>query len=180
VLAAVQPLVVRAIDEDGDLDAYKGPDLDSDLYVADYGGDGTVDAVLDYADLDGDNDVDEMAFYFYMKQHAYFGKDVLRVWWGRDDGDDNLLWYDINYNYTQPLCQYRCHFSGEESFVAFGLVPAASSGSALLRTRSCFTTRTTTTAAKWCCGSWAGQPGAGDPLQLRCRRRRVRAAHARL
>ncbi|HOA71992.1 MAG TPA: DUF4861 family protein [Phycisphaerae bacterium] len=121
-LPVVQPMLVRVIDEDGDMDAYKGPDLDSDLYVVDYQADGKVDVVLDYTDLDGDNDVDEMAFYFYMKHHPYFGDDVLRVWWGRDDGDDNLLWYDLNYNYTQPLCQYRCHFSGDESFVAFGLL----------------------------------------------------------
>lgn len=122
VVASVQPLLVRAIDEDGDLDSYKGPDLDSDLYVADYRADGTIDAVLDYADMDADNDVDEMAFYFYMKHHPFFGDDVLRVWWGRDDGDDNLLWYDVNYNYDQGMCQYRCHFSGDESFVAFGML----------------------------------------------------------
>ena len=46
---------------------------------------------------------------------------MLRVWWGSDDGDDNLLWYDIDYTYDQDTCQYRCHFSGDESFVAFGL-----------------------------------------------------------
>jgi hypothetical protein len=118
---ACQPLLVRAIDEDGDMDAYKGPDLDSDLYVADCGADGIVDSITDYTDNDHDNDVDEMAFYFYMPHHPFFGDDVLRVWWGRDDGDDNLLWYDVNYNYDQAACQYRCHFSGDESFVAFGL-----------------------------------------------------------
>ncbi|MDM8005283.1 MAG: DUF4861 family protein [Phycisphaerae bacterium] len=119
--AKVRPLLVRAIDEDGDLDSWKGPDLDSDLYVVDWKADGSVDVVLDYQDNDGDNDVDEMAFYFYMTEHPYFGKDVLRVWWGSDDGDDNLLWYDIDYTYDQSTCQYRCHFSGDESFVAFGL-----------------------------------------------------------
>jgi len=116
-----RPLLVRAIDEDGDLDHHRGPDLDSDLYVADFQADGTVDVVLDYQDNDGDNDLDEMAFYFWMAHHPCFGSDVLRVWWGSDDGDDNLLWYDVNYNYYQNLCQYRCHFSGDESFVAFGL-----------------------------------------------------------
>lgn len=117
----LRPILVRTIDEDGDLDAYKGPDLDSDLYVVDYHADGTVDAVLDYQDNDGDNDVDEMAFYFFMAEHPFFGKNVLRVWWGRDDGDDNLLWYDEDYTYYQPRCQYRCHFAGDETFVAFGL-----------------------------------------------------------
>jgi len=122
----VQPVLIRAIDEDGDLDEHMGPDLDSDLYVADWHADGTVDVVLDYQDNDGDGDVDEMAFYFYMPSHRYFGKNVLRVWWGRDDGDDNLLWYDVDYTYYQNLCQYRCHFSGAESFVAFGLMSDSS------------------------------------------------------
>jgi hypothetical protein len=117
----VRPLLVRAIDEDGDLDENMGPDLDSDLYVADWNADGKVDVVLDYQDNDGDNDIDEMAFFFWLPRHRYFGKDSLGVWWGSDDGDDNLLWYDVNYGYNQRLCQYRCHFSGEEQVVALGL-----------------------------------------------------------
>jgi hypothetical protein len=116
----VQPLLVRVIDEDGDLDA-QGPDLDSDLYVADYKADGSVDAIIDYADHNGDQALYEMGIYFYVSHHPFFGDDVLRVWWGRDDGGDHQLWYDVNYNYDQGLCQYRCHFSGDETFVAFGL-----------------------------------------------------------
>ncbi|HSW47427.1 MAG TPA: DUF4861 family protein [Phycisphaerae bacterium] len=117
-----RPILVRAIDPNG-IDEVRGPNLSSTLYVADWRADGTVDVVLEYVDQDQDGDLDKTAFYFYMPQHSYFGKDVLRVWWGRDDGDDNLLWYDVDYNYYQNLCQYRCHFSGEETFVAFGLLP---------------------------------------------------------
>ena len=116
-----QPLLVRAIDEDGDLDAWKGPDLDSDLYLADWKADGVVDSVIDYQDNDKDGDVDEMCVYYWLPNHAVFGKDVIGAWWSRDDGDDNLLWFDVNYTYSQPLCQYRSHFSGQETFVAFGL-----------------------------------------------------------
>lgn len=117
-----RPVLVRAIDPNG-IDEVRGPNLSSTLYVADWKADGVVDVVLDYVDLDRDGDVDQMGFYFYMPHHSYFGKDVLRVWWGSDDGDDNLLWYDVDYTYYQNLCQYRCHFSGEESFIAFGLLP---------------------------------------------------------
>lgn len=119
--AAVRPLLVRAIDEDGDLDRDGQPDLDSDLYVADWKADGSVDAVIDYTDTDHDNDVDEMAMYFWSPNDHFLGKDALRVWWGRDDGDDNQLWYDVDYTYDQKACQWRSHFSGDESFVAFGL-----------------------------------------------------------
>ncbi len=116
-----RPLLVRVIDEDGDLQEGFEPDLDSDLYIADWKADGTVDAVLDYTDCDGDNDVDEMGMYFFGGTHGYFGEDVLRVWWGRDVGDDNLLWFDIAYTYNQTLCQYRTHFGGDELFAAFAI-----------------------------------------------------------
>lgn len=116
-----RPVLVKVIDEDGDLDEYQGPDLDNDLYIVDYGADGTVDSIIDYADKKGDQALHEMGIYFFMKHHRFFGDNVLRVWWGRDDGGDHQLWYDVNYNYYQEHCQYRCHFSGDETFVAFGL-----------------------------------------------------------
>lgn len=118
---SARPLLVKVVDEDGDLDSYQGPDQDSDLYFADYLADGTVDAVVDYADRGGDQALHEVGIYFPVTHHPIFGNDALCAWWGRDDGGDHLLWYDVNYGYDQDLCQYRCHFSGDETFVAFGL-----------------------------------------------------------
>ncbi len=112
-----RPILVKAIDEDGDLKFGGEPDLDSDLYIADWYADGTVDAVIDYEDLDGDQDVDRMAMYFYDKKYGVW------VWWSLDNGDDNLLWYDVDYMYYQPLCQYKTHFGGDESFFAFYIRP---------------------------------------------------------
>jgi len=116
-----QPILVRAIDEDGDLDQCKGPDRDSDLYIADWNADGTVDKVIDYQDNDGDGDVDETFCYIWSAKDRFLHKGTLRVWWACDDSDDNLLWYDVNWTHNQGLCQYRCHFSGDETFVSFGL-----------------------------------------------------------
>jgi len=116
-----RPVLVRVIDEDGDLDETKGGDLDSDLYVADWRADGKVDCVLDYQDNDGDNDLDEMGCYYWAKRYGYIGGPALLAWWSRDDGDDNLLWYDVSCTYSQPRCQYRCHFSGDEQLVEFGI-----------------------------------------------------------
>jgi len=117
-----RPVLVRAIDEDGDLQEGKEPDLDSDLYVVDWQGDGRVDVVCDYTDRDGDNDVDEMAFYFPCSK-SLSPTPGLMVWWGDDVGDDNLLWYDIGYTYRQRECQYRTHFGGDELFNAYILGP---------------------------------------------------------
>jgi hypothetical protein len=112
-----RPILVRVIDEDGDLEMGGEPDLDSDLYLADWNADGQVDAVVDYEDIDGDRDVDLMSMFFY---DARYG---LRAWWGRDDGDDNLLWYDVDYYYYQNPCQNNTHFGGDETFFAFYIKP---------------------------------------------------------
>ncbi len=119
-----QPILVRAIDEDGDLQDDSQPDQDSDLYVADWHGDGTVDAILDYTDVDDDNDVDEMAFYS-LGAASDGGEGAVHVRWTNDVSDDNLLWYEVGYAYRHDLCQYHSHFSGDEMFCNFVLDPGA-------------------------------------------------------
>ena len=114
-----RPILVRVIDEDGDLDLNGEPDTDSDLYIADWNADGTVDAVIDYEDLDQDQDVDRMGLFYFDKKYG------LRVWWSRDDGDDNLLWYDIDYTYYQQPCESFSHFGGDETFVSFYIKPGS-------------------------------------------------------
>ncbi|NOY43317.1 MAG: DUF4861 domain-containing protein [Planctomycetes bacterium] len=118
--AARRPILVRVIDEDGDLDT-TGPDLDSDLYLADWQADGIVDAVVDYHDEDADGDVDTMGIYYGEYQQPWIDKNVVKVWWSRDVGDDNRLWYDVDYSYEQNACQYRSHFSGDEVFYQLSL-----------------------------------------------------------
>jgi hypothetical protein len=114
-----EPLLVRVTDEDGDLAETGRGDRDSDLYLWDWGADGTVDVVTDYQDNDGDNDVDEMGIFY--KKNWSDELDDITVWWGVDVGDDNLLWYDVDGTYYQDLCQYRTHFSGDEMFYQYRL-----------------------------------------------------------
>jgi hypothetical protein len=111
------PILVKVIDENGNLEFGKEPDKCGDLWIADWNADGTVDAVIDYEDLDNDGDVDRMSMFFFSTQYG------LRVWWSSDDGDDNLLWYDVDYVYDQNLCQYKTHFGGDESFCSFYYSP---------------------------------------------------------
>ncbi len=115
----IQPLLVRVVDEDGDMGVNSRGDLDSDCYYWDWHADGTVDVVTDYQDNDHDQDVDEMGI-FYDKEWND-GQPHLTVWWAVDVGDDNLLWYDVEGTYDQPRCQYRTHFSGDELFYQFRL-----------------------------------------------------------
>lgn len=113
------PLLVRVLDEDGDLGKDQRGDLDSDLYFWDWNADGRIDAVTDYLDNDHDSDVDEMGIFF----DKNWGDNAahLTVWWAVDVGDDNLLWFDVNGTYDQTLCQWRTHFSGDELFYQFRL-----------------------------------------------------------
>lgn len=115
----VAPLLVRVVDEDGDLAETGRGDRDSDCYYWDHKADGFIDIVTDYVDDDGDGDVDQMGI-FYDKNWRD-GKDDFTVWWSVDIGDDNRLWYDVNGNYYQALCQWRTHFSGDELFYQFRL-----------------------------------------------------------
>ncbi len=115
----VTPLLVLVHDEDGDLAETGRGDRDSDCYFWDHGADGFIDIVTDYQDDDGDGDVDQMGI-FYDKNWKD-DKDDITVWWSVDIGDDNLLWYDVNGNYYQPLCQWRTHFGGNELFYQFRL-----------------------------------------------------------
>ncbi|HUU30025.1 MAG TPA: hypothetical protein VM123_19645, partial [archaeon] len=117
------PLLVKIVDEDGDMYLTGEGDLDSDLYVADWYGDGTIDRVVDYLDKDGDNDVDEQYLfqwisekYPYFTPKTYGGKSYC-VSWAGDYGDDNRLWYHTNYEYNQWLTEWLTDFNGDEMFV---------------------------------------------------------------
>lgn len=118
---AKRPILVKVIDEDGDLEMGKEPDRDSDLWIADWNANGMVDAVISYKDMDHDQDMDRMEWYFYGKKNRHIDNDGLRVILSIDDGDDNLLDYDIDYVYYQTPCQNHSHFGGDESFTTFYL-----------------------------------------------------------
>ncbi len=117
------PLLVKIVDEDGDMFLTGEGDLDSDLYVADWYGDGTIDRVVDYLDKDRDNDVDEQYLYQWISEkYPYFapktyGGKAYCASYTRDYGDDNRLWYHTNYEYNQRLTQWLTDFNGDEMFV---------------------------------------------------------------
>lgn len=108
----LRPILVKAIDRDGD----GVLDKDNDLYIADLHADGTVDSVVEYIDNDHDNALDEMAIYTYSANSRNLGTDTIQVWWSRDIGHDHKLWETVNYRYQQKECQFRSHFNGDEIF----------------------------------------------------------------
>jgi len=128
-----KPILVKIIDEDGDMYLLGEGDTDSDLYIADWNADGTVDRIIDYVDLDNDNDQDEQIQYFwsdstitsskyrrawydsYLPVH-YPGKSYY-ICWAKDIGDDNRLWGQINYDYVQTITQWMSDYNGDETLV---------------------------------------------------------------
>ncbi len=123
--STIHPILVRAVDEDGDLAETGRPDLDSDLYLYDWQADGVVDVVADYTDLDGDGDVDEMGLYSWQAKMRALEKPALMLWWSRDLADRDLLWHTVNGTYYQALCQYRSAFTGDGLFSALALTEGA-------------------------------------------------------
>jgi hypothetical protein len=120
---AKKPILVKVIDENGNLEMDKEPEKYGDLWIADWHADGLVDAVISYRDIDGDGDLDVMEWFTYGKKNWRVPFDGLRALVSTDDGDDNLLDYDIDYVYYQIPCQNHSHFGGNESFVAYYLNP---------------------------------------------------------
>ena len=120
---AKKPILVKVIDENGNLEMGKEPEKYGDLWIADWHADGLVDAAISYRDLDGDGDLDLMEWFTYQKKNWRVLFDGLRVLVSTDDGDDNLLLYDIDYVYYQIPCQNHSHFGGNESFVVYYLNP---------------------------------------------------------
>ena len=102
---AKKPILVKVIDENGNLEMGKEPEKFGDLWIADWHADGLVDAVISYCDLDEDGDLDVMEWFTYGKKKWRVPFDGLRALVSTDDGDDNLLDYDRDYVYYQILCQ---------------------------------------------------------------------------
>lgn len=116
-----RPILVKVVDENGNLKMGDEPEKYGDLWIADWYADGLVDAIISYRDPDGDKDLDIMEWFTYGKKNWRISFDGLRCVVSTDDGDDNLLDYDIDYVYYQIPCQSHAHLGGNESFVVYYL-----------------------------------------------------------
>ncbi len=85
--------IVWVIDDDEDGSILQGGDDDSDGYAADWDRDGLVDRMVDYQDLDGDNDPDEMDIRYFDKGRLNYS------WFGIDIDDDGIMWSLRGYEY---------------------------------------------------------------------------------
>lgn len=118
-----QPLLVKVVDEDGDMWITGEGDLDSDLYIADWNGDGTIDRAIDYIDVDHDNAVDQVVQYRW-HEDMHFRDDTWEslvyngrsysAFWARDIGHDHKLLFERNYEYNQETTQWKSDFNGNE------------------------------------------------------------------
>ncbi len=120
---ARQPMLVKIVDEDGDMWVTGEGDLDSDLYIADWNGDGTVDRVVDYIDTDHDDAVDEEVQYRWHDDLKFrddtwdsllYNGRAYSAFWSKDVGHDHRLVYERDYEYFQEATQWKSDFNGSE------------------------------------------------------------------
>ncbi len=91
-----KPILVKVIDENGNLEMGKEPEKYGDLWIADWHADGLVDAVISYRDFDGDGgDLDVMEWFTYGKKGWRVPFDGLRVLVSTDDGGTITCWITI-------------------------------------------------------------------------------------
>ncbi len=95
-MAPDKSMIVWILDDDGDMDpSSPEPDTDSDCYIADYDGDGSVNRMLDTIDEDGDNDPDIMEFRYFVDSRLRVGLTAI------DYDDDNHMKTAIDYQRLQ-------------------------------------------------------------------------------
>lgn len=81
-------MIVEVVDDDDDMaSGDKYGDKDSDCYVVDQNGDGSVDRMVDYINNNGDNKADEMEIRYY-----YDGGELRYVWLAEDLDKDGKMW----------------------------------------------------------------------------------------
>ncbi|MFA7493488.1 MAG: DUF4861 family protein [Proteiniphilum sp.] len=112
-----RPILVKVVDENGNLEMGREPEKYGDLWIADWHGDGLVDGVISHRDLDGDGDIDIMDWFSYGKKNRFIDEDGLRLVTAMDDGDDNLLIYYTDYIYYQIPCENHSHYGGNETAI---------------------------------------------------------------
>ena len=85
--------IVWVLDDDGNGSVRTGGDKHSDCYIADYDGDGIVDRMVDYQDLNGDGIPEEMEIRYFD------GGRLNYAWFGMDYNHDGRMWSLTGYEY---------------------------------------------------------------------------------
>lgn len=91
---AKDSMIVWILDDDGDMNpADPQGDADNDCYIADYGGDGSADRMVDWIDADSDGMPDEMDIRYFVNG------ELRRAWFGVDLDRDGKMWNLADYEY---------------------------------------------------------------------------------
>ncbi|MEN6625550.1 MAG: DUF4861 family protein [Candidatus Sumerlaeia bacterium] len=121
--AAAQPILVRVIDEGGDLVQGGEPDQVNDLWVVDWHADGIVDSVIEFQDLDGDRAAERETMYWVGPTLGYFSGERMRALVYTDYSDTHKLLQLFGYKYAQEECQWRTPFGPDQVFHSFVFEP---------------------------------------------------------
>ncbi|MCE5231373.1 DUF4861 domain-containing protein [bacterium] len=120
---AAKPILVRVIDQGGDLVQGGEPDQTNDLFIVDWHADGIVDCVLEYQDLNGDGGAERQIMYWYGPTFSYFKGERLRALVYTNLSGNHAFVHMYGYKYDQPQGQWRTPFGAEQVFHSFVFDP---------------------------------------------------------
>ncbi len=118
---AAKPILVRVIDEGGDLQWGGEPDQVNDLYIVDWHADGIVDTAIEYRDLNGDGGAEQQVLYWFGPTFRYYDGERMRAIVYTDLSGDHEFVHVHGYKYDQPEGQWRSSFGPDKSFHCFAL-----------------------------------------------------------
>ncbi len=107
---APYPITLVVIDRDNDGES----DEDSDLWIADWDGDAIIDRVVSYTDKNADNTLDWM--FVYYSGFAFNSPGGIL---GVDIDQDNHFFSTTDFEYYQPIDQWKSDYQGDAYFSMF-------------------------------------------------------------
>lgn len=118
-----KPILVRVIDQGGDLVEGGEPDQVNDLYIVDWHADGIVDSVIEYKDLNGDGGAEQEIMYWAGPTLNFFDGQRLRALVYTDYSNTHRFFHLYGYKYDQPQSQWHTPFGPDQVFHSYVYQP---------------------------------------------------------
>lgn len=118
-----KPILVRVIDQGGDLVEGGEPDQVNDLYIVDWRADGIVDSVIEYIDTNKDGGAEQEILYWYGPTLSFFDGERMRAIVYTDLSGTHRLMHLYGYKYDQPQGQWHTPFGPDQIFHSYVFEP---------------------------------------------------------
>lgn len=121
--AGAAPILVRVIDQGGDLVEGGEPDQVNDLYIVDWKADGIVDSAVEYIDTNKDGGAEQEILYWVGPTLNFFSGQRMRALVYTDLSGTHRLMHLYGYKYDQPQGQWHTPFGPDQVFHSYAFDP---------------------------------------------------------